>query len=82
MTDLENQSGFQPFAEVRMEIVLWIALGALLFSGATVLLFACFAVSSSETFAEERELSHMQRFGVEPLDKGEFAVLSHHRQAP
>lgn len=57
-----------------MEIALWIALTALAFSGATVLLFACFAVSSAEDFAEERELSHMQRYGVEPLQKGDFAL--------
>jgi hypothetical protein len=57
-----------------MEIALWIALAALAFSGATVLLFACFAVSSAEDSAEERELSHMRRHGVEPLQKGDFAV--------
>jgi hypothetical protein len=57
-----------------MEIAWWIALCALAFSGATVLLFACFAVSSAESFAEERELSHLKQHGVEPLDKGDFAV--------
>lgn len=57
-----------------MEIALWIALAALAFSGATVLLFACFAVSSAENSAEERELTHLQRYGVEPLQKGDFAV--------
>lgn len=57
-----------------MVIALWIALGALLFSGATVLLFACFAVSSAETFAEERELSYMQQHGVDAWPNSEFAA--------
>jgi len=57
-----------------MEIVIWIALASLAFSGATVLLFACFAVSSSESFSEDRELSHMRQYGVQPLRSGEFSV--------
>jgi hypothetical protein len=57
-----------------MEIALWIALTALAFSGATVLLFACFAVSSAESFAEERELSQMRQYGVEPMQRGDFAA--------
>jgi hypothetical protein len=31
-------------------------------------------VSSSETFAEERELSYMRQYGVEALPNSEFAV--------
>jgi hypothetical protein len=57
-----------------METALWIALCSLAFSAATVLLFACFAVSSAECFAEERELSHLKQHGVEPLGEGDFAV--------
>ena len=56
-----------------MEIAFWILLAALLVSAANVLLFACFAVSSAETFAEERELLRMERQGIGMVEGAELA---------
>lgn len=56
-----------------MVIALWIALGVLLLSASTVLLFACFAVSGAEAHAEDVELAHLQQHGAGDLSKVDFA---------